>query len=149
MCAYIGTHIFRSCLTFFEIPWTGAHLSPLSIGCSRQEYWNGLLFPPPGDPPHPGIKPVSPASPDLAEIFPTTEPPGKQEGWILFYHISHWIVVIAKTHEFFENMVSHSKIVRFLLSTSRDTKKHQHSFLFSQPFHESSLRSQVIQQYFS
>ena len=28
---------------------------------SRQEYWSGLPFPPPGDPFHPGIKPVSPA----------------------------------------------------------------------------------------
>ena len=28
---------------------------------SRQEYWGGLPFPPPGDLPHPGIKPRSPA----------------------------------------------------------------------------------------
>ena len=26
---------------------------------SRQEYWNGLLCPPPGDLPNPGIEPVS------------------------------------------------------------------------------------------
>ena len=25
----------------------------------RQEYWSGLLFPPPGDLPDPGIEPVS------------------------------------------------------------------------------------------
>ena len=31
------------------------------MGFSRQEYWSGLLFPSPGDLPHPGIKPVSPA----------------------------------------------------------------------------------------
>ena len=27
----------------------------------RQEYWSGLSFPPPGDLPNPGIKPVPPA----------------------------------------------------------------------------------------
>ena len=40
----------------------------------RQEYWNGLRFPPVGDLPDPGIKP---ASPELAGRFFTTEPLGK------------------------------------------------------------------------
>ena len=31
------------------------------MGFSRQEYWSGLPFPIPGDPPNPGIKPRSPA----------------------------------------------------------------------------------------
>ena len=31
--------------------------TPLSMGFSRQEYWSGLLCPPPGDLPHPGIEP--------------------------------------------------------------------------------------------
>ena len=31
------------------------------MGFSRQEYWNGLPFPPPGDLPHPGMEPESPA----------------------------------------------------------------------------------------
>ena len=34
--------------------------------CSRQEYWSGLLFSPPGDLPDLGIKPVSPVSSALA-----------------------------------------------------------------------------------
>ena len=39
-------------------------------GFSRQEYWSGLPFPPPGDRPHPGmIKFASPASPELAGGF--------------------------------------------------------------------------------
>ena len=42
---------------------------PLSMGFSRQEYWSGLPFPPPGDPPDPGIKPMSLASPALASRF--------------------------------------------------------------------------------
>ena len=29
-------------------------------GFSRQEYWSELPFPPSGDPPDPGIKPMSP-----------------------------------------------------------------------------------------
>ena len=41
--------------------WTAAHQAPLSMGFSRQAYWNGLLFPPPGNLPDPGIKVVSPA----------------------------------------------------------------------------------------
>ena len=31
------------------------------MGFSRPEYWRGLPCPPPGDLPHPGIKPMSPA----------------------------------------------------------------------------------------
>ena len=31
------------------------------MGFSRQQYWSGLLFPPPGDLPNPGIEPGSPA----------------------------------------------------------------------------------------
>ena len=30
-------------------PWTVARQSPLSMGLSRQEYWSGSPFPPPGD----------------------------------------------------------------------------------------------------
>ena len=33
--------------------------APLSKGLSRQEYWSGLPFPPPGDLPNPGISCVS------------------------------------------------------------------------------------------
>ena len=33
--------------------------APLSIGFSREEYWNELPFPPLGDLPNPGIKPTS------------------------------------------------------------------------------------------
>ena len=39
----------------FVISWTVAHQSPLSIEFSRQEYWNELSFPSPGDLPDPGI----------------------------------------------------------------------------------------------
>ena len=39
---------------------------------SRQEYWSGLSFSPPGDLPEPGIKPTSLMSPALAGGFFTT-----------------------------------------------------------------------------
>ena len=61
----------------FATPWTVAHYVPLSMGFSRQEYWSGLPFPPPGDLPNPGIEPVSPASPAWGGGFLITVPPGK------------------------------------------------------------------------
>ena len=44
----------------FPIPWTAAYQAPPAMEFSRQEYWNGLLFPSPGDLPDPGIEPRSP-----------------------------------------------------------------------------------------
>ena len=48
-----------SCVWFFVTPWTVVHQVPLSLGFSRQEYWNGLPFSPPEDFPHPGTEPTS------------------------------------------------------------------------------------------
>ena len=53
-------------------PWTVAYQAPLSMGFSSQEYWNGLLCPPPGDLPNPGIEPISLMSPALVGQFFTT-----------------------------------------------------------------------------
>ena len=58
-----------SCVQFFVTPWTVAHQVPLSMGYSRQEYWSGLPFPPPGDLPDPGMELVSLASPALGSRF--------------------------------------------------------------------------------
>ena len=55
-------------------PWTVAPWTPLSMVFSRQEYWSGLPFPPPGDLPNPGIEPVSP---ELAILY--TEPLGGKQ----------------------------------------------------------------------
>ena len=60
----------------FVTPWTIACQAPLSIGFSRQEYWSGMPYFPPGDFPDPGIKPMSLMSPALAgEFFTTWEVP--------------------------------------------------------------------------
>ena len=63
-----------SLVQLFMTPRTVARQPPLSMGFPRQEYWNGLPYPFPGDLPDPGIKPPSPA---LAGIVFTTEPLGK------------------------------------------------------------------------
>jgi len=47
------------------------------MGFPRPEYWSGLPFPSPGDPPDPGIEPAAPA---LAGDSFTTGPPGKPTG---------------------------------------------------------------------
>ena len=49
--------------------WTVALQAPLSMGFCRQEYWRGLLFPPPVNLPNPGIEPPSLMSPALAGGF--------------------------------------------------------------------------------
>ena len=41
-------------------PWTVAHQASLPKEFSRQKYWSGLPFPPPGDLSDPGIKPTPP-----------------------------------------------------------------------------------------
>ena len=59
---------------FFATLWTVAQQAPLSMECSRHEYWSEMPFPPPGDLPDPGIEPAPSA---LAGEFFITEPPGK------------------------------------------------------------------------
>ena len=47
------------CVRLFVTLWTVARQATLSMGFSRQEYWSGLPYPPPGDLPDPGIQPTS------------------------------------------------------------------------------------------
>ena len=61
-----------SCVQLFAMPWTIDHQAPLSIGFSRQEYWSGLPFPPPGDLPDPEIESMSLITTVLADGFFTT-----------------------------------------------------------------------------
>ena len=63
MCVYAKS--FQSCLILcdpidFSLPG-----SSISVGFSRQEYWSGLPFPPPGDLLNPGIKSSFSVSPSL------------------------------------------------------------------------------------
>ena len=56
----------------FATPWTIPHQSPLSMEFSRQEYWNRLPFPSPGDLPNPGMDLIFLMSPALVGGFFTT-----------------------------------------------------------------------------
>ena len=58
----------------FATPWTVAYQASPSMGFSRQGYWSGLLFPSPGDLPHPRIEPEFPVL--QADALPS-EPPRK------------------------------------------------------------------------
>ena len=53
-------------------PWTVARQAPPSMEFSKQEYWNGLLCPSPGDLPNPVIEPATFMSTALAGMFFTT-----------------------------------------------------------------------------
>ena len=73
MYIFFLSHIcMLSCVRLFVTPWTVAHQAPLSTEFSRQEYWNQLPFPPPGDLPSSESESVSLASPALADGFFTT-----------------------------------------------------------------------------
>ena len=75
MCVCVTLHMCAlSCFQLFAPPWTIALQALLSMKFSKQEYWSGLPFPPPGDLPNPGIKPEFPMSPALAGRFFTTVP---------------------------------------------------------------------------
>ena len=73
-----------SCVRLFATPWTIAYQTPPSMGFSRQEYWSGLPFPPPGDLPNPGIEPRSLALQIDALL---SDPPGKQSDNIIMLTI--------------------------------------------------------------
>ena len=66
-----------SWVQLFVTPWTVTCQTPLFMGFSKQDYWSGLPFPPPGDFPDSGIKPKSP---ELVGRFFTIEQPGKPSG---------------------------------------------------------------------
>ena len=54
---YFVLCVVLSCVRLLVTPWTAAHQAPLSREFSRQEYWRGLPFPPPGDLSYQGSKP--------------------------------------------------------------------------------------------
>ena len=61
-----------NCVQLFVTLWTVAYQPPLSMGFSRQKYWSGLPWPPPGDLPDPGMEPLPLMSPASAGGFFTT-----------------------------------------------------------------------------
>ena len=77
ICLKVKVLVTQSCPTLCD-PMDLAHQAPLSMEFSRQEYCNGLPFPSPGEFPHPGIEPGSPA---LQANCLQSEPLGKPEYW--------------------------------------------------------------------
>ena len=74
---WCGDGLLSKAMSDSLTPWTVTHQAPVSIGLSRQEYWNGFPFPSPGDLPNPGIQPGSPVlqvvsnwatGPDLGDV---------------------------------------------------------------------------------
>ena len=64
------------------------------MGFPRQEYWNGLTFPSPGDLPNPGIETVCLASPELAGGFLPMSHLGSQKRWThLIIHKSVYLIL--------------------------------------------------------
>ena len=61
------------------------------MGFSRQEYWSGLLCPPPGDLPDPGIEPESPTSPALAGGLFTTSATWEAP-YLVFFFNHKWVL---------------------------------------------------------
>ena len=57
------------------------------MGFSRQEYWDGLPCPPPGDLPNPLFEPMSLKSPTLAGGFFTSGATWEGQAlWVLLYN---------------------------------------------------------------
>ena len=65
----------------FVTLWAITCQAPPSMEFYRQEYWSGLPFPSPGNPPDPRIEPGSPAL--QADTLPS-ETPGKPDGFWIF-----------------------------------------------------------------
>ena len=64
----------QSCLTLCDPMDYKVYQAPPSLGFSRQEYWNGLPFPSPGDLPNPGIEPCLPhCKADAFTVWATRE----------------------------------------------------------------------------
>ena len=73
--AFMLSHLSR--VRLFSPPWTAAHQAPLSMGFSRQKYWSGLPYSPPGYLSNPGMEPRSLTTPAMASGFLPLMPPRK------------------------------------------------------------------------
>ena len=100
----------KSCPTL-ATPWTIACQAPLSMGFSRQGYWSGLPFPPPGVLPNPGIEPRSPAL--QIDSLPT-----ELQGKPIFYD---YIIGIKTTQAIF---------IIVIFNFHSDFKRNYHNFFW-------------------
>ena len=111
---YIMRELSHVCgVWLFVILWTVARQAPLSMGFSRQEYWSELWGPPPGDIPHPGIKPRFLALEADSSLLShrgsplhTTHMGKLQKGWL-----SNKILFDAKCREMQELWILHLHLI--------------------------------------
>ena len=94
----------------FATPCTVARKAPLSMGFLRREYQSVLSFPPPGDLPNPGIKPVSPVSPALQAI------------------LYHWAIWEAHGGVYMPTLISRSSHPLSLLLCPQVHSRHLHLY---------------------
>ena len=90
LCVHAFVLSYFSRVWLFAFLWTVAHQAPLSMGFSRQEHWNGLPCPPPGDLPNSGIEPTSYMFPALSDGFFTTSAIWEVRVHIQLIHIVVW-----------------------------------------------------------
>ena len=84
--------VTQSCPTLFDpMDCSPCPQDPLSMGFSRQAYLSGLLYPPPGNLPNPGIEPRSPTL--QADSLPS-EPPGKLIKYICLIKIIKFCIQV-------------------------------------------------------
>ena len=102
-----GTMKALSHVWLFLIPWAVACQAPLSMEFSRQEYRSGYPFPSPGDLPHPGLEPRSPAL--QADSWPS-EPPRKPEFILILIQHHLFSLSLFATHELY---VPGSSVLRY------------------------------------
>ena len=115
--------------------WTTACQAPLSLGFSRQEYRSGLPCPSPGDLPHPGMEPKSPAIAAVAvfvsQSCPTLgdpmncSPPGSSVVGILQARTMEWVAISSSSGSFQPKDQTHVSCIsciagRFLLRSQEE-----------------------------
>ena len=74
MCAQLLSHV-----QLFVTPWAAACQAPLSMGFSKQEYWNWVPFSTPENLLDSGIKPLFLVSPALTDDSLPLVPPEKHQ----------------------------------------------------------------------
>ena len=120
----------HSSILAWRIPWTVAPQGPLSMIFSRQEYWSGLLRPPPGDLPNSGIEPEPPVAPALQAnslllshrgspiclVFPYDSIQPSPLLHIFFYGLIHLKFISTHAYQISADFKHRSITVLFLIS---------------------------------
>ena len=81
-----------------ELNWTEtiACQAPLSVGFTGQDYWSRLPFPPPGDLPNPGIKPLPPCLVPCRDQTPVSYLVGVKVDYLLLRHQGNIHIILYK-----------------------------------------------------